>query len=106
MTDKKVWAIGAVTFLLGAGAAVVVTAAVDDAPKVTVQPESAAASDIPQTRGGLVAAWTAELKKAGKAKPEGWEMLTTDEIRGRYVSQVFANAPDAKDIDPGMVKRG
>jgi hypothetical protein len=32
-------------------------------------------------------------------------MLTTEEIRGRYMSQVYANAPDAKDIDPGMVKR-
>lgn len=105
MTGKKVWAMGVATFLLGAGAAFAVTAAVDDDLKVTVQPESAAASDIPQTREGLVTAWTAELKKAGKTKPDGWEMLTTEEIRGRYMSQVYANAPDAKDIDPGMVKR-
>ncbi|MFE7299493.1 hypothetical protein [Streptomyces sp. NPDC057579] len=63
MTGKKVWAIGAASFLLGAGAAFAVTAAVDDGAKVTVQPESAATSDIPQTREGLVTAWTAELKK-------------------------------------------
>ncbi|MEV8395898.1 MULTISPECIES: hypothetical protein [unclassified Streptomyces] len=81
------------------------TAAVDGDPKVTVQPEAAATSDIPQTHEGLVTAWTAELKKAGKTKPDGWEMLTTEEIRGRYISQMYANAPDAKDIDPGMVKR-
>jgi demethoxyubiquinone hydroxylase (CLK1/Coq7/Cat5 family) len=42
VTGKKVWAIGAATFLLGAGAAFAVTAAVDDDLKVTVQPESAA----------------------------------------------------------------
>ncbi|MFF0629492.1 hypothetical protein [Streptomyces sp. NPDC004296] len=105
MTGKKVRAIGAASFLLGAGVAFAVTAAVDDGAKVTVQPESAATSDIPQTREGLVTAWTAELKKAGKTKPGGWEMLTTEEIRGRYMSQVYANAPDAKDIDPGMVER-
>lgn len=105
MTGKKVWTVGAVAFLLGAGAALAVTAAVDDDPKVTVQPESAATSDIPQTREGLVTAWTAELKKAGKTKPGDWERLTTDEIRDRYLSQVYANAPDAKDIDPGMAKR-
>ncbi|MGW2767360.1 hypothetical protein [Streptomyces sp. NPDC001275] len=105
MTGKKVWAIGVATFLLGAGAAFAVVAAVDDSPKVTVQPESAATSDIPQTREGLVTAWTAELKRVGKTKPDGWEMLTTEEIRGRYMSQVYANAPDAKDIDPGMARR-
>lgn len=106
MTGKNVWAIGAATFLLGVGAAFAATAAVEDDPKVTVQPESAATSDIPQTRQGLVTAWTAELKRAGKTKPDGWEMLATEEIRGRYLSQVYANAPEAKDIDPGMVKRG
>ncbi|MFF6980277.1 hypothetical protein ACFZAV_21745 [Streptomyces sp. NPDC008343] len=47
----------------------------------------------------------AELKEAGREKPEGWEMLTTGEIRGRYLLQYFINAPDAEDIDPGMVKR-
>lgn len=95
MTGKKVWTVSAVAFLLGAGAAFAVTG----------QPESPATSDIPQTREGLVTARTAELKKAGKTKPGGWERLTTDEIRDRYLSQVYANAPDAKDIDPGMAKR-
>lgn len=40
---------------------------------------------MPETREGLIAAWTAEPKKAGKEKPDGWEMLTTGEIRGRYL---------------------
>lgn len=104
MTGKKVWAIGAATFLLGAGAAFAVTATADDGPAVTVQSESA--SDIPQTREGLLTAWTAELKKADKSKPDGWEKLTTSEIRDRYLSQVYINAPEAEDIDPGMAGPG
>ncbi|MEV0775703.1 hypothetical protein ACIBLA_24485 [Streptomyces sp. NPDC050433] len=99
MTGKKVLALGVVTFLVGAGAMFAVTVVVDDDPKMTVQSES----DMPETREGLIAAWTAELEKAGKEKPDGWEMLTTGEIRGRYLSQIFINAPDAEDIDPDMV---
>ncbi|MET9669416.1 hypothetical protein ABZY19_29275 [Streptomyces sp. NPDC006475] len=105
MTGKKIWATGAAAFLIGAGAAFAVTVMVDDDPKVTVQPESATTADMPQTRDGLIAAWAAELKKAGKKKPDGWEKLPTGEIRDRYLSQYFINAPDANDIDPGMVKR-
>ncbi|CAM5306172.1 hypothetical protein GCM10010329_60520 [Streptomyces spiroverticillatus] len=105
MTGKKVWVLGAATFLLGAGAAFAVAGSADDGPEVTVQPQSAATSDVPQTREGLVTAWTAELRRAGTTKPDGWELLTTEEIRGRYLSQVHANAPDAAEVDPGMVKR-
>ncbi|MGI5466560.1 hypothetical protein [Streptomyces sp. CA-132043] len=103
MAGKRVWAIGVAGFVLGAGAVFAVTSAASDGPGVTVQPESA--SDVPQTRQGLIAAWSDELKKAGKGKPEGWRELSTQEIRDRYISQVYANAPDAKDIDPGMAGR-
>ncbi|WP_405798575.1 hypothetical protein [Streptomyces sp. NBC_01506] len=107
MTGKEVAAVGVVAFLVGAGAmfAVTVTVAADDGAKVTVQPESATNADMPQTREELITAWTAELKKAGKEKPEGWEMLTTGEIRGRYLSQHYINTPEAEDIDPGMARR-
>lgn len=105
MTGTKVWALGVVAFLVGAGAMFAVTVVVDDDPKMTVRSESAAKADMPQTREGLIAAWTAELEKAGEEKPDGWEMLTTGEIRGRYLSQIFINAPDAEDIDPDMVVR-
>ncbi|AQU70476.1 hypothetical protein [Streptomyces niveus] len=88
-----------VGFLVGAGAMFAVTVVVDDDPKVTVRSKT----DMPETREGLIAAWTAELKKAGKEKPDGWEGLTTGEIRDRYLSQYFINAPDAEDIDPDMV---
>ncbi|MGW2055113.1 hypothetical protein ACWCOZ_14480 [Streptomyces sp. NPDC001840] len=105
VTGKKVWALVVAAFLVGAGATFAATAVVDGDPKVTVQPESAANADVPRTREGLIAAWTAELKKAGKEKPDGWETLTTEEIRDRYLSQYFINAPDAEDIDPGMARR-
>ncbi|MFI2030508.1 hypothetical protein [Streptomyces buecherae] len=105
MRGKKVWGVGAATFLVGAGAMVAATVLVDDA-KVTVRPESTTnADDMPRTREGLIAAWTAELKKAGKEKPDDWKTLTTAEIRDRYLSQYFINAPDAEDIDPGMARR-
>ncbi|MFF5091965.1 hypothetical protein [Streptomyces niveus] len=45
------------------------------------------------------------MKKAGEELPENWEILTTEEIKGRYVSQRVANAPKAEDIDPGMARR-
>ncbi|MFF2938753.1 hypothetical protein ACFVSQ_02785 [Streptomyces niveus] len=105
MTGKNVLALGVVTFLIGAGAMFAVTVVVDDDPKVTVRSESAAKADMPQTREGLIAAWTAELEKAGQEKPDGWETLPTGEIRDRYLSQYFINAPDAEDIDPDMLVR-
>lgn len=64
-----------------------------------------AESAYPQTRAEAVEAWTAELKEAGEELPEDWEVLTTEEIKGRYVSQRLANAPKAEDIDPGMARR-
>ncbi len=57
---------------------------------------------MPQTREGLVKAWAAELKRAGKTLPEGWKMLTTGEIRGRYIHQKITNDGPPKDIDPGF----
>ncbi|MFF6980276.1 hypothetical protein ACFZAV_21740 [Streptomyces sp. NPDC008343] len=58
MTSKKVWAIGALAFLVGAGATFAVTIVADDHPKVMVQPEFPTTADMPQTREGLIAAWT------------------------------------------------
>ncbi|WP_459247995.1 hypothetical protein [Streptomyces youssoufiensis] len=106
MRGKKVWGVGAAAFLVGAGVMFAATVLVDDDAKVTVRPESATnADDMPRTREGLIAAWTAELRKAGREKPDGWRTLTTAEIRDRYLSQYFINAPDAEDIDPGMARR-
>ncbi|MEV7787731.1 hypothetical protein AB0O72_20445 [Streptomyces sp. NPDC088106] len=53
----------------------------------------------------LVDAWTAELEQVGRGLPENWEVLATDEIRGRYPHQRMVNAPSAEDIDPGMGRR-
>ncbi|MFF3543107.1 hypothetical protein [Streptomyces platensis] len=101
MTRKKAWAIGAVAFAAGAATALSVASPWDHQPQVTVSSKTAAQS-IPQTREGLITAWTAELDKAGKTKPDGWELLTTGEIRGRYIHQQTANTPKADDIDPGF----
>ncbi|WP_338494551.1 hypothetical protein [Streptomyces sp. SJL17-4] len=98
------WSVGGAALVLVAGGAFALGAASEELPPVTVQPESAA-RDMPQTRAEAITAWTAELKEAGKVKPAGWEKLTTDEIKDRYLSQHYINAPDAADIDPGMVKR-
>ncbi|NDZ83133.1 hypothetical protein G3I19_32340 [Streptomyces sp. SID10853] len=75
--------------------------------KVTQSPRYASGQPVTMTRGELVEAWTAELKKAGKAKPEGWEILTTEELRGRYLDQVHENAPHptGRNIDPGMDRK-
>ncbi|WP_395362310.1 hypothetical protein ACHGLA_21040 [Streptomyces sp. YH02] len=99
------WSVGGAALVLVAGGAFALGAASEELPPVTVQPESAAARNMPQTRAEAITAWTAELKEAGKVKPAGWEKLTTDEIKDRYLSQHYINAPDAADIDPGMVKR-
>ncbi|MBT2444498.1 hypothetical protein J7E93_31265 [Streptomyces sp. ISL-36] len=74
----------------------------DDSPPVTIGAQQPAESVVPKTRAGRVDAWTAELKRAGKELPKGWEVLTTDEIRERYLHQRIVNAPAAEDIDPDM----
>ncbi|MBT2545021.1 hypothetical protein J7E99_31040 [Streptomyces sp. ISL-44] len=106
MTRRQVWAIAAATFVAG-GALGFAVAAVqeDELPPVTVGMPQPAESKVPETRAGLVKAWTAELEHAGKELPDGWEVLTTDEIRGRYLHQRILNAPTAEDIDPDMGRR-
>lgn len=81
---------------VAAGAFLVGVAREDSLPPVT---ESA------RPPAEAVDAWTVELKKAGEELPENWAVLTTEEIKGRYVSQRVANAPKAEDIDPGMARR-
>ncbi|WP_141724769.1 hypothetical protein [Streptomyces niveus] len=85
---------------VAAGAFLVGVAWEDSLPPVTESARPPAESAYPQTR-----AEAAELKKAGEELPENWEILTTEEIKGRYVSQRVANAPKAEDIDPGMARR-
>jgi hypothetical protein len=106
MTRRQVWGLALAAFVAG-GALVFVVVSVqeDETPPVTVGTARPAASQVPTTRAELVEAWTAELEHAGKELPEGWEVLTTDEIRGRYVHQRMLNAPSAEDIDPGMERR-
>ncbi|MYR46057.1 hypothetical protein [Streptomyces sp. SID5910] len=103
MTRKQVWGIAVAALVVG-GALGFAVAAVqqDESPPVTVGSPQAAASQAPTTRAELVKAWTAELEQAGKELPEGWEVLSTDEIRGRYLHQRMVNAPTAEDIDPDM----
>ncbi|MFI6488391.1 hypothetical protein [Streptomyces sp. NPDC050564] len=106
MGRSRVWAL-AIAALVAGGAVAFAAAAGqdDDTPPVTVSAREPAESQVPTTRAALVAAWTAELKKADKGLPDGWEVLTTEEIRGRYVHQKIANAPKSDDIDPDMGRR-
>ncbi|MFF6809865.1 hypothetical protein ACFZAG_08265 [Streptomyces sp. NPDC012403] len=106
MTRRRIGGITAAVFVAG-GALGFAVAAVqeDETPPVTVGAAQPTASRIPTTRAELVKAWTAELEHTGKELPEGWEVLTTDEIRGRYVHQRMLNAPSAEDIDPDMGRR-
>jgi hypothetical protein len=106
MTRRQVWGVAVAAFVAGGalGFAVAVVQE-DEKPPVTVGAAQPTASQVPTTRAELVEVWTAELKQAGKELPEGWEVLTTDEIRGRYVHQRMVNAPSAEDIDPDMGRR-
>ncbi|MEU9862567.1 hypothetical protein AB0D99_17015 [Streptomyces sp. NPDC047971] len=103
MTRRQIWGIAVAAFVAGGalGFAVAVVQE-DESPSVTVGAQRPAESVVPTTREGLVDAWTAELRRAGKELPPGWEALTTDEIRGRYLHQRMVNAPAAEDIDPAM----
>ncbi|WP_030544120.1 hypothetical protein [Streptomyces albus] len=103
MTRRQVWGTAVAAFVAG-GALGFAAAAVqgDEEPPVTAGMPQSAASQIPTTRAGLVKAWAAELRQTGEELPEGWEALTTDEIRGRYLHQRMVNAPAAEDIDPDM----
>lgn len=58
-------------------------------------------SGVPQTRQQLVAAWRAEAEEAGKGLPSGWEDLSTEQIRERYLDQWARNGAQSTG-DPGM----
>lgn len=105
-TRRQVWGI-AVAALVAGGALGFAVAAVqeDETPSLTVGVPQPTPSQVPTARAELVKAWAAELELAGKELPKGWEALTTDEIRGRYLHQRMLNAPTAEDIDPGMGRR-
>ncbi|MPY51966.1 hypothetical protein [Streptomyces acidicola] len=106
MIRRQVRGIAAAAFVAGGVLGIAVASVQEDEmPSVTVGMQQPAASQVPETRAGLVEAWTAELEHAGKELPEGWEVLTTDEIRGRYLHQRMLNAPTAENIDPGMSRR-
>ncbi|MFG3547576.1 hypothetical protein [Streptomyces sp. NPDC047725] len=106
MTRRQVWVTAVAALAVGGALGFAVAAAQeDDTPPVTVGAPRPAESPVPATRAELVEAWTAELEQAGKELPEGWEVLTTDEIRGRYLHQRMVNAPAAEDIDPDMGRR-
>lgn len=101
---RRTWVVGVGVGLAVAGSVVFVVAAGQEnrLPPVTVGAQTPAGGLMPQTREGLVEAWAAELKRADKTLPEGWEMLTTGEIRGRYIHQKITNDGPPKDIDPGF----
>lgn len=106
MTRRQVRAIAVAAFVAGGALALAVAAVQEDeTPPVTVGAAQPTASQIPTTRAEPVEAWTAELEHAGKELPEGWEVLTTDGIRGRHLHQRMVDAPSAEDIDPGMGRR-
>ncbi|WP_329124500.1 hypothetical protein [Streptomyces sp. NBC_01353] len=106
MTRRQVWGIAAAAFVAGGalGFAVAVVQE-DELLPVTVGVPQPAEPVVPKTWAGLADAWAAELNRAGKELPAGWEVLTTDEIRGRYLHQRIVNAPAAEDIDPDMGSR-
>ncbi|WP_418955401.1 hypothetical protein [Streptomyces tritici] len=101
---RKVWLGAAAAFLLGVGATVTVFELAEPSTGVTVSP-AVPAEDTPRTRQALVAQWEKELAEAGLKLPEGWEKLSTDQIRAEYVSQKLANAgppPTGPAHDPGF----
>ncbi|MER7823170.1 hypothetical protein ABTX85_11480 [Streptomyces sp. NPDC096097] len=105
MRRGRLWGVGAGLLLVGAVGGFLSGVLWDRAPEVTVGPQAASGVAVPQSREALVVAWTAELERAGKGLPDGWEGLTTAEIRGRYLHQRVVDAPKAEDIDPDTVRR-
>lgn len=106
MTRRRITALVLAVFVAGGALASAVAYVQEDGtPPVIVGEARPADPWGPTTRAELVEAWAAELEQAGEELPEGWEVLTTDEIRGRYLHQRMVNAPRAEDIDPGMGRR-
>lgn len=101
---RKTWLSIAAAFVLGVGAAVTVFELVEPSSGVTVS-RTPPADEIPRTRQALVAEWERSLADAGLKLPEGWEKMSTNQIRTEYVSQKLANAgppPTGPALDPGF----
>ncbi|MGP4084431.1 hypothetical protein [Streptomyces sp. KR55] len=63
------------------------------------------ADQIPRTRQALVAEWEKSRAEAGLKLPEGWEKLSTEQIRAQYIIQEVDNAGPLlpnPDYDPGF----
>ncbi|MFI7005259.1 hypothetical protein [Streptomyces sp. NPDC050145] len=102
MGRRAWWGMTGAALVLGAGAAVTVTELVEPTSGVTVS-RTPPAEEMPRTRQALVAQWEQERAEAGLKLPEGWEKMSTDEIRTEYVSQRRANAgppPTGAALDP------
>ncbi|MEV7561539.1 hypothetical protein [Streptomyces sp. NPDC089795] len=99
MRRGRLWGVGAGLLLFGAVGGFLSGVLRDRVPEVTVGPRAAGAAVSP-ARGALVVAWTAEPEKAGRGLPDGWEVLTTAEVRDRYSRQKATGAPTAEGIDP------
>jgi hypothetical protein len=98
---RKAWLSIAAAFLLGVGTAVTVSELVE--PSGVTVSSRPPADEIPRTRQALVAKWEKSLADAGLKLPEGWEKMSTDQIRTEYMSQELANAgppPTGAALDP------
>ncbi|MEV3987674.1 hypothetical protein AB0J57_02070 [Streptomyces sp. NPDC049837] len=101
---RKAWLSIAAAFLLGVGTAVTVSELAEPSSGVTVS-RTPPADEIPRTRQALVSRWEKSLADAGLKLPEGWEKMSTNQIRTEYVSQELANAgppPTGPALDPGF----
>ncbi|MEU5002432.1 hypothetical protein [Streptomyces sp. NPDC021622] len=86
---------------ISATAIVAATGGRPSPPGVTVgSPE--AEGPLPDTRRETVEAWEAELARAGKRPPAGWDRLTTGQLQARYLKQKLVNDGPPQDIDPQM----
>ncbi|WP_426404382.1 hypothetical protein ACN9M0_27890 [Streptomyces sp. R-07] len=99
---RKAWLSVAAAFLLGVGTAVTGLELIEPSSGVTVSGRPPA-DEIPRTRQALVAKWERSLADAGLKLPEGWEKMSTNQIRTEYMSQELANAgppPTGPALDP------
>jgi hypothetical protein len=101
---RKTWLSIAAVFLVGAGSAATAYGLAGASSGVTVASQPPA-DQVPRTRQALVAQWEKELAKADLKLPEGWEKMSTDQIRAQYIIQRRHNAgplPTGPDYDPGF----